>query len=97
MIEYSEVGSPKTIQRYTLNPEGTPYGFAQTPHQSIANRIKQRGVLKGLYYASAWTLPGGGFTGAINSGYRCASDILYAEKKRIRILSKVIGALKKKK
>ncbi len=97
VIEYSEVGSPKTIERYTLNPEGTPYGFAQTPHQAIANRIKQRGVLKGFYYASAWTIPGGGFTAAINSGYNCARQILYAEKKRIRFLAKVIGAFKKKK
>jgi all-trans-retinol 13,14-reductase len=33
-IEHYEVGTPKTIQRYTLNPEGSVYGFAQTPKQA---------------------------------------------------------------
>jgi len=97
VIEYSEVGSPKTIERYTLNPEGSPYGFAQTPHQAIANRIKQRGVLKGFYYASAWTIPGGGFTGAINSGYSCARQVLYSDTLRIRFLSKLLGLFKRRK
>lgn len=30
-VEYQEVATPKTIKRFTLNPEGTAYGFAQIP------------------------------------------------------------------
>ncbi len=75
-IEYYEVGTPKTIQRYTLNPNGTPYGFAQIPKQSGMFRIPNKSPIKNLYFASAWTNPGGGFTGAILSGWFCAKDIL---------------------
>lgn len=94
-IEYSEIGTPKTIKRYTLNPKGSPYGYAQLPHQAIAKRLMQKGVVRGLYYASAWTLPGGGFTGAIMSGYNCGRQILYAERFYMKWLQDFIGLFKK--
>jgi phytoene dehydrogenase-like protein len=68
-IEYSELGTAKTVERYTLNPGGACYGFAQTPKQAGANRFGQRSPVKNLHIASAWGFPGGGFTGAIISGY----------------------------
>jgi len=75
-IEFYEVGTPKTIQRYTKNPEGTPYGYSQTPQQANIKRIDYKSPIGNLYFASAWTRPGGGFTGAILSGYFCANTIL---------------------
>ncbi|MFA4989166.1 MAG: NAD(P)/FAD-dependent oxidoreductase [Candidatus Omnitrophota bacterium] len=75
-IDFYEVGTPKTIKRYTLNPSGTAYGFAQIPSQSGVKRIKHKSPIKNLYFASAWTRPGGGFTGAVLSGYCCAEEVL---------------------
>jgi len=75
-IEYCEVATPKTMKRYTLNPGGTAYGFAQIPKQAGRKRIQQKSPIDNLYFASAWTLPGGGFGGAIRSGYWCAEEIL---------------------
>lgn len=75
-IDCYEVATSKTIARYTLNPEGTVYGFAQTPKQSGMHRIPNKSPIKNLYFASAWTNPGGGFTGAILSGWFCAKEIL---------------------
>jgi phytoene dehydrogenase-like protein len=75
-IEYCEVATPKTIKRYTLNPGGTAYGFAQIPKQAGRKRIRQKSPIDNLYFASAWTFPGGGFSGAIRSGYWCAEEIL---------------------
>lgn len=75
-IEFYELGTAKTVERYTLNPGGSSYGFAQTPKQSGLNRIGIKSPVKGLYFASAWAFPGGGFTGAIISGYLCALKIL---------------------
>lgn len=75
-IEYYEVGAAKTIKRYTLNPGGTPYGFAQIPRQAGRKRIRQRSPVENLYFASAWAMPGHGFTGTIVGGYMCAEDIL---------------------
>jgi phytoene dehydrogenase-like protein len=75
-IELYEVGTSKTIKRYTINPEGTVYGFAQIPKQAGRKRIQQKSPIENLYFASAWTMPGHGFSGAIIGGYLCAEEIL---------------------
>ncbi|MCG3222527.1 MAG: FAD-dependent oxidoreductase [Candidatus Heimdallarchaeota archaeon] len=51
--------------------------IAQTIEQVVPNRIKQKSPIENLYFASAWTSPGGGFGGAIISGYLCAISILH--------------------
>ncbi|MBE9467853.1 MAG: NAD(P)/FAD-dependent oxidoreductase [Bacteroidetes bacterium] len=73
IIDYYEVGTSKTIKRYTLNPEGAVYGFSQTPLRAKLEPIKS---IKNLYFSSAWTKIGGGFSGAIFNGYLCAFDII---------------------
>ena len=80
-IEYVEIATAKTIKRYTLNPKGSPYGYNQSLNQTAHKRLKQRSIIPGLYYASAWSSPGGGFTGAIYSGYLCAMNVLKDLKK----------------
>ncbi|PID61518.1 MAG: hypothetical protein CSB44_06910 [Gammaproteobacteria bacterium] len=75
-IECLEVATPRTIRRYTLNPEGTAYGYAQTPQQAGMNRLPNKSPISNLYFASAWANPGGGFTGAILGGWFCANEIL---------------------
>ncbi len=75
-IEYVEVATPKTNEKYTLNPEGTPYGYAQISSQSGNNRLPNKSSIKDLYFASAWVNPGGGFSGAIISGWFCADNII---------------------
>jgi len=72
-VEYYEVGTSKTVQRYTLNPGGAVYGFAQTPERMA---LKELSSIDNLHYASAWTRTGGGFSGAIMGGYMCAFNIL---------------------
>ena len=74
-IEYYEVGTPKTIKNYTLNPKGSPYGYAQTLDQSGMNRVPLNSPIKNLYFAGAWSTPGGGFTGAIISGFLCGKMV----------------------
>jgi all-trans-retinol 13,14-reductase len=72
-IEYYEVGTSSSIKRYTLNPEGAVYGFTQAPF-SIAPDFSS--IIDNLHVASAWGKTGGGFSGAIYSGYLCALNIL---------------------
>ena len=74
-IEHLEAGTPKTIQHYTRNPGGSVYGFAQLQGQAGRRRFNNSIGIKNLYYASAWTFPGGGFTGAIIAGSLCADRI----------------------
>lgn len=72
-IEYYEVATSATIKRYTLNPGGAVYGFAQTPDKPV---IDVSDIFDNLHFASAWGKTGGGFSGAIYSGYLCAYNIL---------------------
>lgn len=76
-IEYYEVGTPATVKRYTLNPGGAVYGFAQTPSKQA---VDTSGLFDNLYFASAWGNTGGGFSGAIYSGFLCAYNILRKKK-----------------
>jgi all-trans-retinol 13,14-reductase len=72
-VEYYEAGTPATVKRYTLNPGGAVYGFAQTPSRKIIDPLKS---ITNIHIASAWGKTGGGFSGAIYGGYMCAFNIL---------------------
>ncbi len=71
-IEYAELATPKTMQRFTLNPQGTPYGFTQSKEQAGTKRFRNNFLIPNLYFASAWAFPGGGFEGSIMAGFLAA-------------------------
>ncbi len=73
---FVESGSPRTLERYTLNQKGSAYGFAPTPDQIGPNRPGVCGVLKGLYHTGHWTRPGGGVAGVSISAQLAAQAIL---------------------
>ena len=73
VISYYEVGTPATVKRYTLNPGGAVYGFAQNPGRKVFDSFRP---VENLHFASAWGRTGGGFSGAIAGGYLCAFNIL---------------------
>jgi prolycopene isomerase len=80
-IEVMEVGSPRTMEHYTLNPRGTIFGWDNTPDQSMLKRLKQKTPIKNLYLAGAWTFPGGGQSAVIASGIQAGNAILRQERK----------------
>lgn len=71
-IEYYEVSTSKTIKRYTSNPSGSVYGYAQTKDQIASKRLRNNFLIPNLYFASAWAFPGGGFEGSIQGGFLAA-------------------------
>ncbi len=71
----TELATPRTMERYTKNPEGAVYGFAQTVHQAGLKRTNQKTPISRLSLIGAWTQPGGGFQGASLSGYNEAERI----------------------
>jgi all-trans-retinol 13,14-reductase len=77
-LEFVEVGTPLTVNRYTLNPSGAVYGFAQNPGKptDYLNALPES-----IYVASAWGKFGGGFSGSIYSGYMTALDVLRKKQK----------------
>ena len=76
IIEVYEVGTPRTIKRYTGSPNGTAYGFAQIPGQVVQQRPKHKTPIENLYISSAYSFPGGGFSGTIIGGAICSNIIL---------------------
>jgi prolycopene isomerase len=74
-IETAVVSTPITNMRYTGNPSGAIYGFANTPSESPGLRIDQRGPLEGLWFSGAWTQPGGSFQSCVSCGVQVAEAI----------------------
>jgi len=75
-ILFIEAGSPTTMERYTLNDQGSAYGWDPTPEQIGPNRFSNRAPITGLYFAGHWSSPGGGVYGVSVSGARTAQQIL---------------------
>jgi all-trans-retinol 13,14-reductase len=71
-----EAGSPRTLERYTLNHHGAAYGWEPLPEQVGPHRPAVRGPLEGLFYAGHWTRPGGGVAGVSVSGVLAAQAVL---------------------
>ncbi len=76
MIEVKVAGTPLTCWRYTGNTDGAIYGFEQSMDNAFMNRIQNRTPIKGLYLASAWGNPGGGFGGALRAGEQTFQQIM---------------------
>jgi prolycopene isomerase len=74
--EVVEVATPVTNMRYTRQLTGSIYGFENTPHDHTVLRLSHRGPIPGLWFAGAWTQPGGGFEPCILSGRFAATGIL---------------------
>ena len=68
MIEVKDSATPLTNWRFTRNSEGAIYGFEQSMDNAYMNRINNRTPVKGLYLASAWGNPGGGYGAVLRSG-----------------------------
>ena len=75
-IEVKEIGTPLTNVRYTGNHRGAIYGWDQTPENSGARRVGHATTVKNLYLAGAWTRPGHGYGGVIQSGLECCGEIV---------------------
>lgn len=75
-IKLTELATPKTMKRYTGNPDGAIYGFSNISSQSGIKRITNETPAKGLYIAGAYTYPGPGFFSCILSGTNAAKLLL---------------------
>jgi all-trans-retinol 13,14-reductase len=76
-VEYFEVATSLSVKRFTLNPEGAVYGFAQNPDKPVDYLSA---LPENVHIASAWGKLGGGFSGAFINGYNTAVDLLKRSK-----------------
>jgi phytoene dehydrogenase-like protein len=75
--EVVEVSTPLTNMRYAGTMGGSIYGWSQPPRDNMVWRMGYKGPLDGLYFAGAWTQPGGGFEPSMVSGWRAGRAISY--------------------
>ncbi|MEM2959639.1 MAG: FAD-dependent oxidoreductase, partial [Candidatus Jordarchaeaceae archaeon] len=75
-IEVVEVATPITLMRYSGNPGGTYLGFTYSVKDGPLSRLSNEGPVKGLYFAGAWTQPGGGYEPCITSGRWAAEKVI---------------------
>ncbi len=75
-VEWSETAGPATLERYTGNPGGAAYGFAQTPARFRLVRDLAAAAPARIRLAGHWTGFGGGVLAAALSGYGAARAML---------------------
>lgn len=76
-LTHQEVATPVTLERFTLNHQGSMLGWELTPDQAIRRRPQHRTPVDGLYLSGHWTHPGGGTIRVLVSGL--ATAMLVAE------------------
>jgi len=74
-----EVATPLTLESYTMQYRGIPYGWDYSVVQSA--RFDKQTPIDGLYLAGAWTTPSHGVSAAQASGFQAARLILDREGK----------------
>ncbi len=74
-IEVMEIGSPRTIEQYTLNPQGSWAGFAFAPELDPVHTGTIETPIEGLYVCGAW-IGGAGQSVALGTGARAAGAVL---------------------
>jgi len=74
LVEYAEVGTAKTVERYIKTPNGTAYGFKPTPKQFFRTPKVKSNKVNNLYFVGQWVIAGG-FSPAIMSGELCFREI----------------------
>lgn len=73
LVEYIEIGTAKTMKRYTKTPNGTAYGYKPTPKQFLRTP-STKSKIKNLHFVGQWVIAGG-FSPAISSGYLAYKEI----------------------
>ncbi len=87
-IEVLEIMTPQTMKGFSLNPQGSIFGWSMIPEQSLSNRMPLETPFDNLFLAGAWTYPGGGQSIVIISGILASVKILKKEGQEIEIPAK---------
>ena len=75
-LEVVVVATPRTVERYTSNPNGTVFGYLQTKTGHTIFRPRPDTPVPGLYLAGAWGFHGSGYIATLISGASTAGMIL---------------------
>lgn len=77
-IEFSDLATPLTYERYTHNTAGASSAWSWNPENRFHKTLLRSYVdtpVKNLYIGSCWAMQIGGIPGAISAAYDCAKRI----------------------
>lgn len=80
-VEVTDVATPYTTWRYTLNHKGSPMGWLTTQKTLMTQVPRSLPGLKDFYMAGQWVLPGGGVPGCIYSGRHVVQILCQRDRK----------------
>ena len=83
-VEVSDVSTPYTMWRYTLNRHGAYEGFAITNKTITARVSRMLPNLKAFYMAGQWTSPGGGVVPSLMTGRHAVMLMCRQDGKKFR-------------
>lgn len=83
LIELRDIATPLTMARYTGNYKGSVFGWEQNVAQSGINRTNNFTPINKFYLVGAWTRPGAGIIGVMQSGERVAEQIMSRKNNKI--------------
>lgn len=75
-IEFEESATPKTVERYTYNSNGSACGWDMDVNQVGDYRLSYDTPVEGLYLTGHWTNPGCGVAPAATSGWIVAEKAM---------------------
>lgn len=81
-VELTDVATPYTTWRYTLNHEGAFMGWRPTPTAMRTQLPKTLPGLDNFYMAGQWVAPGGGVPPVLYSGRQVIQLVCHADGKR---------------
>lgn len=74
-VMHAEMANARTMRSRLGTPRGEVYGYRPTPRRFFARPPGPKSPVKGLYYASAYTVSGG-YAGAMRGGLMAADAVL---------------------
>jgi len=81
-VELTDIATPYTTWRYTLNHEGAFMGWLPTPKAMRARVDKTLPGLENFYMAGQWVMPGGGVPPSLYSGRQVIQMLCRRDGKR---------------
>jgi len=83
-IEMTDIATPYTTWRYTLNDKGSPMGWLLTKKTLMEQIPRTLPGLKNFYMAGHWVLPGGGVPATIYTGRNVIQILCKRDKKEFK-------------
>ena len=77
--------TPLDLSEWSGDPDGSLFGWEQTPSQSGTARLEPQTPVDGLLLAGAWTTPGGGYGNTMLSGFMAGLQAAMALGKSVRM------------